>query len=401
MTFPEGWNEGRLGAICSIEIGGTPARDVAEYWDLARDTGNAWLSIKDMRRRVINETAEHISEAGVKHSNVKLQPPGTVLLSFKLTIGRVAVAGVPLYTNEAIAGLKPRGLLPEYLYHGLHHWDLLQGVDQAIKGATLNKEKLKRIVFAYPKAESEQAKIAEILSTVDQAIEQTEALIAKQQRIKTGLMQGLFTRGIDKHENLRCEQTHEFKDSPLGRIPAGWEPTQIGNAASLQRGHDITESQLQDGPYPVVSSSGVVGYHNEFTSRGPNVVVGRKGTIGRVHYIESDFWAHDTSLFVTNFFGNNPRFICYLFILYDLARFGTKSGSPSLNRNDIHPLWFGRPSPEEQGLIVKVLHKCDEFIELHVQILGKLKRLRTALMQELLTGRRRATALPQPRGASV
>ena len=70
---------------------------------------------------------------------------------------------------------------------------------------------------------SEQIKITKILSTVDQAIEQTEALIAKQQRIKTGLMQDLLTRGIDEDGNLRSEDTHEFKDSPLGRIPVEWE----------------------------------------------------------------------------------------------------------------------------------------------------------------------------------
>ena len=70
---------------------------------------------------------------------------------------------------------------------------------------------------------AEQTKIAEILSTVDRAIEQTEALIAKQQRIKTGLMQDLLTRGIDEHGNLRSEKTHKFKNSPLGRIPVEWD----------------------------------------------------------------------------------------------------------------------------------------------------------------------------------
>ena len=70
---------------------------------------------------------------------------------------------------------------------------------------------------------TQQHQIAEILSTLDEAIEQTESLIAKQQRIKTGLMQDLLTRGIDEHGNLRFEQTHQFKDSPLGRIPVEWE----------------------------------------------------------------------------------------------------------------------------------------------------------------------------------
>ena len=196
MNRPVNWIEARLGEVCLVEIGGTPSRQISDYWDTERATLNTWVSIRDMHQRVIFDTAEQISDAGVKHSNAKLQPKGTVLLSFKLTIGRVAMAGVPLYTNEAIAGLKPiRDLTSEYLYHGLQYWDLLQDVDQAIKGATLNKEKLKRITFSFPKLTSEQIKIAEILTTIDQAIEQTEALIAKQQRIKTGLMQDLLTRG--------------------------------------------------------------------------------------------------------------------------------------------------------------------------------------------------------------
>ncbi|MEQ1844048.1 MAG: restriction endonuclease subunit S [Nitrospira sp.] len=396
MKILNGWRRGHLGEQCSIEIGGTPSRNIPEYWDTSKETSNLWVSIRDLSQRITTQTAEHITDSGVKHSNVKRQPEGTVLLSFKLTIGRVAIAGLPLYTNEAIAGLRSEGITHEYLYHGLQQWDLLQGVDQAIKGATLNKAKLKRIEFDFPEAKPEQTKIAEILSTVDRAIEQTEALIAKQQRIKDGLMQDLLTRGIDEHGNLRSESTHKFKDSPLGRIPMEWEPARIGSAASLQRGHDITECNLQDGPYPVVSSSGIIGYHNQSTSKGPNVVVGRKGTIGKVHYLDSDFWAHDTSLYVTNFFGNNAMFIYYLFVHLDLARFGTKSGSPSLNRNDIHPLLFGLPPPDEQRAIAKILLLCEALTESLVRDLDKAKRLKTSLMQDLLTGTKRVTPLLGP-----
>lgn len=239
----------------------------------------------------------------------------------------------------------------------------------------------------------EQTKIAEILSTVDRAIEQTESSIAKQQRIKTGLMQDLLTRGIDEHGNLRSEQTHKFKDSPLGRIPVEWNPSQISSAATLQRGHDITENDLRNGPYPVISSGGVIGYHAECTSKGPNVVVGRKGTIGRVHYLEHDFWAHDTSLYVTNFKGNNEQYIFYLFSHLDLARYGTKSGSPSLNRNDIHPLWIGLPLPDEQGMIAAILKRCDLGLDSLGRRSEKLRAIKTALMQDLLTGKKRITVL--------
>ena len=396
MTTPNGWKKACLGEKCSIEIGGTPSRNTPDYWDDSKETSNLWVSIRDLNQRVITQTAEHISDSGVKHSNVKLQQIGSILLSFKLTIGRVAVVGSPLYTNEAIAGLRSTDIERDYLYHGLQQWDLLQGVDQAIKGVTLNKQKLKRIEFTFPESKLEQAKISEVISTIDRAIEQTEAVIAKQQSIKTGLAQDLLTRGIDEHGRLRSERTHKFKESSLGSIPMEWRQVQIGHVASLQRGHDITENQLRDGGYPVVSSSGIVGYHCDYTSKGPNVVVGRKGTIGKVHYLDRDFWAHDTSLYVTNFFGNHERFVYYLFTHLDLARFGTKSGSPSLNRNDIHPLWIGLPSLDEQVRITRVFSHCDEHIASLESELSKLQSLKSALMQDLFTGKKRVTSLLVP-----
>jgi type I restriction enzyme S subunit len=97
----------------------------------------------------------------------------------------------------------------------------------------IQRAKLETLPVKYPVSKHEQSKIAEILSTVDRAIEQTEALIAKQQRLKTGLMQDLLTRGIDAEGNLRTEQTHEFKDSPLGRIPVEWDVCSLENNADF------------------------------------------------------------------------------------------------------------------------------------------------------------------------
>ncbi len=113
---------------------------------------------------------------------------------------------------------------------------------------TINTKPFGAIRFRFP-VKPEQTKIAEVLSTVDQAIEQTEALIAKQQRIKTGLMQDLLTRGIDEHGNLRSEETHEFKDSPLGRIPVGWEVNKIDRLLSRKQ-YGISTS-LSEEPYGV------------------------------------------------------------------------------------------------------------------------------------------------------
>jgi type I restriction enzyme, S subunit len=96
---------------------------------------------------------------------------------------------------------------------------------------------------------------------------------------------------------------------------------------------------------------------------------------------------------VTNFFSNNEKYIYYLFLYLRLERFGTKSGSPSLNRNDIHPLKVGLPNPVEQKQIVAVLSECDKCIESLQKELHKAQSKKTGLMQDLLTGKFRVTPL--------
>lgn len=248
----------------------------------------------------------------------------------------------------------------------------------------------------FPVDTLEQAKIAEVLDAIDNTIRQTEAIIEKLKLVKQGLLHDLLTRGIDANGQLRPPQSHAphlYKHSPLGWIPIEWCAMPLGKLASLQRGHDIVESNFILGPYPVISSSGVIGYHNVATARGPNVIVGRKGSIGTVHFVETDFWAHDTSLFVTNFFGNDQRFVFHLFDFMQLGQYGTKSGSPSLNRNDLHPKLVGRPSLGEQRGIVGIISAYSERLTKSIHERAKLRQLKSGLMDDLLTGRVRVTPL--------
>ena len=132
-----------------------------------------------------------------------------------------------------------------YFYYALKGWEYyLKGQTSGSGIPHVDKEILGNLsIFNCKKPE--QIKIAEILSTVDQAIDQTEELTAKQQRIKTGLMQDLLTHGIDKDGNLRSEDTHEFKDSPLGRIPVEWEVQELNNLVD----EPITYGIVQAGPH--------------------------------------------------------------------------------------------------------------------------------------------------------
>jgi type I restriction enzyme, S subunit len=103
-----------------------------------------------------------------------------------------------------------------------------------------------------------------------------------------------------------------YKLTEVGVIPEDWNVKKVGNVAPLQRGFDLPTPQLKSGSYPVVYSNGVLNYHNKAMAKAPGVVTGRSGTIGKVNYIEDDYWPHNTTLWVTDFKGNNPKYIYYL-----------------------------------------------------------------------------------------
>ena len=106
------------------------------------------------------------------------------------------------------------------------------------------------------------------------------------------------------------------KNVPKLRFPGfdgEWEQRKVLDVAPLQRGYDLPVSQMKAGVYPVVMSNGIGGYHSEYKAKGPGVVTGRSGTIGKLHYIEDDYWPHNTSLWVTDFKGNRPKFIYYMY----------------------------------------------------------------------------------------
>ncbi len=166
--IPQGWQEKTLVELCNIEIGKTPSRSNIKFWDKTRSTNNTWLSIADLnntQNKKVFSSKEQISDLATQY--MKLVKEGTLLLSFKLTIGRVAFAGKDLYTNEAIAQLPIKNeqkIDKHYLYYYLQYFDyeeLLKG-DVKVKGKTLNKEKLKGLPVCYPPLPKQERIVAKL-----------------------------------------------------------------------------------------------------------------------------------------------------------------------------------------------------------------------------------------------
>jgi type I restriction enzyme S subunit len=181
-----------------------------------------------------------------------------------------------------------------------------------------------------------------------------------------------------------------YKQTEVGIIPEEWELKCIKDIAPLQRGFDLPASKIRKGPYPVVYSNGVLAHHLNFLVKGPGVVTGRSGTIGNVHFVEEDFWPHNTSLWVTSFKGNDPKFVFYLLQTIGIDRFSTGSGVPTLNRNDVHSHRVAiPPSAAEQRAIAAAIGDADALIAGLDKIIAKKRDLKKAAMQQLLTGQTR------------
>ena len=273
--------------------------------------------------------------------------------------------------------------------------------------------------FTVPKlSPPEQSKIADVLSTIGRAIEQTEALIAKHQRTKTGLMQDLLTRGIDKYGNLRSEQTHKFRDSLLGRIPAEWEVTKIGDqfVERKERGRtglpvmsivmnvglvkrSLVDRRVETALTPeqhALVCEGDIAY---------NMMRMWQGVLGRA---SSDCLVSPAYVVLQPLESIDSRFAQWLFRdlrtvqAFCKASKGVVDDRLRLYPRDIFPIPIAMPKClDEHTLIADRLDDQHKAIESSVRGLEKLHLLKRGLMHDLLTGNRRVTALLEPNGVTA
>lgn len=305
----------------------------------------------------------------------------------------------------------------------------LPEITKASHGSTMQhitRKELDRFGALFPTDKPEQSKIAEVLSKVDQAIEQTESLIAKQQRIKTGLMQDLLTRGIDEHGNLRSEETHEFKDSPLGRIPVEWEVETLGAALRRYRGFLQTGpfgSQLHAHEYvqegiPVIMPQDIIRGEIDTASiariteeransllrhrvHSNDIVFSRRGDLTRASAMSTREvgWLCGTGCFLLRVSADqmNSNWFAHIYRFHIVQRQvdanAVGSTMPSLNNAVMDNLVVSFPSVDEQDEIVRRIGAVHSAIEIRLRHLEKLNALKTALMQDLLTGKKRVTPL--------
>ncbi len=181
-----------------------------------------------------------------------------------------------------------------------------------------------------------------------------------------------------------------YKQTEVGVIPEDWDSNKLGDFISLQRGHDLTERDRRRGDVPVMGSAGQNGFHDTALIKGPGVLLGRSGaSFGQAHFCGTDFWPHNTALYVTDFHGNNRLFAFYFLKALDFSRHNSGGAQQSLNRNFIAPIPVVVPPLLEQEAIAEALSDTDALIESLEQLITKKRHLKQSAMQELLIDKKR------------
>ena len=227
--IPEGWTTRLFPEVAEYRAGRTPARANPDYWK-GTDNGVPWLSISDMTEfGVISHTKERITDVAFEEVfRREIVPAGTLLMSFKLTIGRVATLGIDACHNEAIISIYPRKNIDQrYLGYFLAQVDYEALQDRQVKGNTLNRDKINRIQVTLP-SHKDQLAIADILDLIRHAISVQDRLLTLTHNLKRAAMRTLFTRG------LRSEMQ---KETEIGPLPASWEVIRVEeHAKAISKG---------------------------------------------------------------------------------------------------------------------------------------------------------------------
>ena len=221
---------------------------------------------------------------------------------------------------------------------------------------------------------------------IDTLMEKKQRQIELLQEKRAALISHAVTKGLDRSAKMKHSGVKW-----LGNIPEHWDVVRFKYCMVLQRGHDLPTDQFIEGTYPVYGSNGVIGYHNQYTTVGPSITVGRSGSVGEVNYIEDNFWAHNTALYVKTFLRAVPQFAYYLLKALDVKYLSEGTAVGTLNRNYIHDLVIPLPSHAEQTGIVLFLDRetarIDALMGKVKASIEKLKEYRTALISAAVTGR--------------
>ena len=410
VELPEGWRTVRLDAITDVIGGSTPSRDRDEFWG----GSIPWVvpsEITSLSGRCLTYTNECITEAGLQAAGLKILPAGSVLLTSRATIGAAAINTRPVATNQGFQNLVAKdGTNSVWLYYCIS--SMRRELDRRAAGSTfaeISRDNVRSLPILYPPL-PEQRAIADVLDSIDVAIERTEAVIAATETLRDSLLHELLTRGVPGWHT-------EWKDVPgIGTIPANWEVGRLGEVIMDGPTNGIYKPELDYGDgSPIIRIndfiSGELVNHDRlrrvrvepqelqrYAVGEGEILINRVNSLSHIGKTVLVPAVDEATLFESNMMKLklndrvHPKFGEIVLLSsfarrHFVARAKKAVQQASINQQDVAALPFPLPSMPEQQTIVDFVQSVDRRIDASRIINVSLVQAKSTVADALLTGR--------------
>jgi type I restriction enzyme S subunit len=346
-----------------------------------------YIKGRDIRNgKIRQDQLQYLTEDTQKKIKRYIVETNDVCITIVANIGDVGIVpsslnGVNL-TENAIRLTRIKDFVsPQFLCQLLsakffkEHMELLAAGAAQSKLGIYKIEKIKVLLPLLPT----QQRIASILSAYDDLIE------VNNQRIK--LLEET-ARELYKEWFVRMRFPGYKKAMFVKGVPEGiGEVKYFKDFIKLNRGFDLPEERIKEGNYPVIASTSIKGYHNQYKVRGPIITTGRSGSLGTVLFVNQDGWPLNTSLYVKDFKGNEPLYVYYTLKLLDFESFNSGAGVPTLNQNHLHKLKMWVADEILQKKFKQMVEPMFQQVEILNQQNTQLRQIRDRLLPRLISGK--------------
>jgi type I restriction enzyme S subunit len=390
-NVPQSWPVRTLASFATkIGSGATPRGGAAAY--LAARVSHALIRSQHVFDRhfdsrglayISPEQARELRNSEVQTHDILLNITGD-----GVTFGRACMAPneeLPACVNQhvAIVRVNQQECIPSYLLSVLTHPNAKTYMESFNTGGSrraLTKGHIESFRIPLPPL-AVQAHIGGILAAYDDLIENCDRRI----RVLDEMARALYREWFVLFRYPGHQKT-PLVDLALGRIPKGWELGRLDDIVVLQRGFDLPKDQREDGTVPIIAATGINGFHSTAKVRAPGVVTGRSGSIGKVLYVQEDFWPLNTALWGKEFPKAEPLFAYFVLSNIELAKFNSGAAVPTLNRNDVHGLEAVIPPRQLQRLFQEYAESFIRQVSVLERRVENLRRTRDLLLPRLLSG---------------
>lgn len=329
----------KLGEVCEIKIGKTPNRSQTLYWG----GDYSWLSISDMKEKILCTTKEKITQEAVQKEKMQIVPKGTVVMSFKLSIGKVGILAENMYTNEAIANFVVKNnkmLFNEYLYYALQGINFDSLTDRAVMGKTLNKAKLNNLSIVFNEPFMQQ-QIVLRLDGVNKLIESRKLQLSELLKLVKSRFNEMFGDPLNNDK--------------MFAVKTGQQCFKFSSGKLLDKNDRVFEG------YPAYGGNGIAWKSRNYLIDNPTIIIGRVGAYcGNVRTSHGKAWISDNAIYIKEFknLDFNLVFLLELMKVIDFSRFADFSGQPKITQKPL----------EKQKYIVPPLDLQNDFADFVAQV---------------------------------